>query len=373
MQRLQVPKKLVQRTVTAERVWARKAKKEARWQQAQTRSERFREQRTQLDELNEDIQVARTARWEKWQMGPIAPRRDIFEAWGATDTNRQSRQSILSPKELHDRCAWAGGVKKLNIKPKDRVVVLEGPERGKIDTIASINDETGTVTLDNICKTTTKVPDRFQTVLDAPPTQNVPMNIPISAIRLVHPIVDETTGIARDVIIRQLTRRGEDRHVVGENIIIPWPKEEPADSVEHPVDTKVMDVDAQTYVPSLTIKPIPEGVINELRNRTSVFRTRHDARYIKKVIRREEEKKAEKSNSAEANISIRTPLQELNRQQRNERRARGKPALSESMLEKIGEVIARNKARTLNDSGLSEVKSATPVLDAIKESHTPHL
>lgn len=152
MLRLKIPEKLVQRTAQARRNCGRKDKKLQKYAVAQARTERFREQRGYLDELNEDVQVARIARREKWEQGPLAPRRDFLDSWGAIESNRQKRQSPLNRDEAERRCAWAGGAKYLNLVVKDRVVVLEGPDKGRIDRIDSIDKENGTVTLENICK-----------------------------------------------------------------------------------------------------------------------------------------------------------------------------------------------------------------------------
>ncbi|KAI8159420.1 54S ribosomal protein L40 [Colletotrichum sp. SAR 10_65] len=376
--------KLIKRTRQAEKVFAKKMKKRQGYEITDQRQQRFREQRQQLDELNDDIRTSRLIRQEKWSMGTMAPRRDLLPEWGASEVNRNSRQTSLKFSEIENRCSWAGGVNQLCLKPKDRVVLLDGPEKGKIDRIESIDKSTGTVMLENIAKMTIAVSENFQKAIDAPPTQNAPLAVPISSIRLVHPIKDPITGSTGDVIIRQLRSYKPrklpngtfyfQRQIPGYNMIIPWPEADEPNREEYPVDTKSEKVSEETFVPTLLRTPMPETVIDELRNKYSKFRTRHEEDYILKKEVEEMQKKASKRLTPDAAATIRTPLQEFNTQQRLARRARGQPELTEDMLEKIGEVIAKNKARTLNAAGMSEVapvpEAAVPETPTA-ESHPP--
>ncbi|TEA19555.1 hypothetical protein C8034_v009389 [Colletotrichum sidae] len=365
-------KRLLARTRQAEKQVKRRQSRALRGEIVQEKKARINEQRYQLDELNLDIKTARLVRQEKWTLGPLAPRRDVFPEWGALETNRNTRSTSLKDEDLIERCKWAGTPDFLNLAVNDRVVVLDGPDRGRIDTIASITRQHGTVQLKNLCSVTTSVPEVFRKLKDGTaPTQNVAMDIPISSIRLVHPIVDPETGVARDVIIRKLVHdrvrtaktirlRSWDRRVPGANIIIPWPK---ADKKEEPdemaADTPREHVLEETYIPRLLEAPMPLEVIDELRNKYSVFRTRHTDEYVAQAERREAEKRSLRNPTAAGSKSSRTAVQEFNRQQRDERRRRGKPSLTPEMLEKIGEVIAKNKAQVLNAAGISEVSSST--------------
>ena len=182
--------------------------------------------------------------------------------------------------------------------------------------------------------------------------QLVKARFPISAIRLVHPVADPVTGVTRDVIIRELKPFGVvhdrvtrkvtwARLVPGQNIKIPWPKLEPKERPEYAGDTLRIDMEERTFVPTLLRPPMPEQVIDELRNRYSKFRTRHTAEYIAEKEAEEAEKKARKK-AADAML---LPIQEYNRRMRELRRARGQPVLTEGMLEKIGQIIAQNLAR----------------------------
>lgn len=178
--------------------------------------------------------------------------------------------------------------------------------------------------------------------------------------RLVHPLQDPATGKIRDVIINQLaptrlirdksTGRETWRRVVpGLNIEIPWPRafeeaernEMEAPKPDNECDTLRIDAEAKTFFPTLLRPPMPARIIDELRNRYSKFRTRHDPEYIAK----KEAEEMEKLARSKAAVSMRTPLQELNALIREEKRKRLEPVLTNEMLTKIGEVMARNQHR----------------------------
>lgn len=176
--------------------------------------------------------------------------------------------------------------------------------------------------------------------------------VPISAVRLVHPLKNPETGLVRDVIIRELKPIGIKhdrptrkvffaRMIPGLNVRIPWPKVKPVEHEDHLVDTLRLDVEERTFVPTLLRPPMPESVVDELRNRYSKFRTRHTPEYVAKIEAQEAEKKARRKGARADEMLL--PVQEYNRKMREMRRERGKPELSEEMLEKIGEVVAKNK------------------------------
>jgi len=187
--------------------------------------------------------------------------------------------------------------------------------------------------------------------------------VPVSSVRLVYPLKNRETGVTRDVIIRQIkpinivwdrpTRlRTFERFVPGENVKIPWPRIEPMQRIEHAIDTKRMDVEERTFVPTLLRPPIPGGVIDELRNKYSKFRTRHTPEYVAQKEAEEAVKQGRKK-SAE---SMLLPVQQLNRKLRAERRALGQPVLTEHMLEKIGEVMAKNAEARLKGKTVAELE-----------------
>lgn len=193
--------------------------------------------------------------------------------------------------------------------------------------------------------------------------------MPIWAVRLVHPLRDPATGKIRDVIIDKLVptrfirdaptgRQTWSRVVPGLNIEIPWPKvhedaeraELETPKVDHECDTLRIDVEESTFVPSILRPPMPAAVLDELRNRYSKFRTRHHPDYIAKKEAEAQEKLAHQR----AAKTMRTPQQELMDLIHEQARRRPAPSLTEDMLIKIGEVMARNRNRAPEVKNISQ-------------------
>lgn len=201
---------------------------------------------------------------------------------------------------------------------------------------------------------------------DLGPLHLAPIRVPIQAVRLVHPLTDPVTKQTRDVIIKELVPTGIRRDkptgrmtwsrvVPGLNIQIPWPrafeeaeiKELEGQHPEYPCDTLRINVEESTFVPTLLKPPMPAVVIDELRNRYSKFRTRHEDEYIQKKIAEERaEAREKKERSGKIPVAaMMTPLQELHVKIREERKARGLPELTTSMLVRIGRVMAQEDGR----------------------------
>lgn len=177
------------------------------------------------------------------------------------------------------------------------------------------------------------------------------MPIRLEDVRLVYPLPNPETGILEDTIIAELEtvkvyydretgNRGWKRAIKGDlDTIIPWPRyDSKPEPVEHPSDTRRLDVERRTFNPTLLAPPFPSPIIDELRNKYSVFRTRHEEPYLAKLLQKEADK---------GRPMVRTPLQELNRKIRLEKKALGPPVLAEDVLERIGRVMAQNKPALL--------------------------
>lgn len=197
---------------------------------------------------------------------------------------------------------------------------------------------------------------------DKRPVRTVEQPVPLSSVRLVYPLPDPQTGIVRDVIVKKLIngkifrdrvnqRTSWARLIPGLNVVVPWPKQEPREKKDYPSDTLRIEVEAKSFVPTLLTPPMPGSVIDELRNKYSIFRTRHDPEYIAAKMKEDAAKEAVKKVSEE----MRTPLKEVNRRERKLRKAKGKGTLTPEMLEKIGEVIARKRQLVLKTAGMSTV------------------
>lgn len=186
--------------------------------------------------------------------------------------------------------------------------------------------------------------------LDKRPFRTAEAAIPLRSVRLVHPLIDETTGVKKDVIIKELAvadmtfnpllgKNEWERVVPGLGIRIPWPERAPRQEVDEPSDTLRIDVERKTFVPTLLRPPMPPEVIDELRNKYSKFRTRHDEEYLAKK-RSEDEEMWNKKEMAKL---MEPPVKTLNRQLRREAKKEPKPKLSDKTLLRIGETMARSK------------------------------
>ncbi|KAG6055924.1 hypothetical protein E4U17_002623 [Claviceps sp. LM77 group G4] len=325
--------------------------------------------REAVEEARQNVLDARKARKEDWELGPIAPKRDLgFNSYGIASSSirldwSNDGRARVRPEILEKRCAWAGEPAKLNLAPGDRVVLLDGPDRGKIDRIEEINESTGTVLLEKRHRVLS------QSMLDQPP-QSKAVPISLSAVRLVYPIPDPATGVVRDTIINQLKHvranmkspnmtyeRWEygkkwDRVALGLNMVIPWPKTEPPEVHTTEADTIRTEVEHRTFYHRLLTPPMPEVVIDELRNKYSRFRTRHEPWYIEKISRYEANSK---HGQKDALRDMQTPLEELREKQRELKASKGEPVLSEDMLEKIGQLMAKKEGQASSQAGASAV------------------
>lgn len=146
--------KLVKRTAEAQRNAANRAKRKSLKEFQQGMSERRRENKRNTKGIATDLQRARRARSSAWDLGPIAPRRDTdgHMSFAAMGGSRMSPQVSLKAWEIEARCHWAGGSQHLNLAVGDRVVVMQGPDKGVIDKIAKLNMDTATVELSNTSK-----------------------------------------------------------------------------------------------------------------------------------------------------------------------------------------------------------------------------
>lgn len=199
---------------------------------------------------------------------------------------------------------------------------------------------------------------------DRRPVRSIEMPVPLTSVRLVFALKDKETGIRRDVIVKELinTRMWRDRHlgttrwsrmIPGLNIKVPWPTREPKKRVDYPSDTYRMEVEVKSFVPTLLRPPMPGSVIDELRNKYSKFRTRHDPEYIEAKIKEDIEKEEKKKMIRE----MWTPLKEINRRERKLRRAKGKGKLTRKLLTRIGEVIAKKRQLLVAPSQPSMVEA----------------
>jgi len=130
--------KVIRRTVLAEKQAARRlAKKKDRTTRDWAKNNRNHANFSRKEETSQ-IKEARIARREDWELGPIAPRRDVGDSKDTFGTISQHRikGTLLHHKELEEKLKPFGG-KYMNIVAGDRVVILEGRDKGKIGKIVS--------------------------------------------------------------------------------------------------------------------------------------------------------------------------------------------------------------------------------------------
>ncbi|KAI9761171.1 MAG: hypothetical protein M4579_001218 [Chaenotheca gracillima] len=295
-----------------------------------------------------DVRNAQKARREDWELGPLAPRRDVGDlqdTYGTIDARRM--QGIELPREQQRKRLW-------NIVEGDRVVILEGRDKGKIGRVRSTSKEKDEVMVEGLNMVEVPVPKWLRETSNEPmpPVQIMEMGIPVNNVRLVHALTDPETGTTRDVIVKKIETgsvfhdkqyggRHWTRYIAGLGVRIPWPVKEPVNEKDTEADTLRIDVESQTWAPTLLRPPMPLSVIDELRNRYSVFRDRHDEDF---VAQRQAEDEAAIAKKKADKLLMETPVKQLNRVKRMENRAKGQPTLTEEMMEKIGEVMARNKS-----------------------------
>ncbi|KAH7407758.1 hypothetical protein BKA64DRAFT_743355 [Cadophora sp. MPI-SDFR-AT-0126] len=360
--------KVFRRTILAEKQVARRSAKRS---QKKLR-DKWNNQRDQNNYHRKDeikaIKDARFARREDYELGPLAPRRDVGtqkDSYGTVSLTRMQGRP-LHGKEKWDILNFWGG-KFLNIQVGDRVVILEGRDKGKIGKIKEINPKAADCMVEGLNMMDIHVPPYAINAdeQDQRPLRSVEQPISLKSVRLVTPLKDAETGVIRDVIVKEVTRgniwfdkyggRKWTRVIPGLNIKIPWVKLEPQTYEDYAGDTVRLDVERKTFVPSLLTPPMPSSVIDELRNRYSIFRTRHEPEYVEKK-QREEDEKLERKKLAK---KMRTPLNEANRKARKERKKLGKGKLTPEMLEKIGQVIARKGNLVMDAVGVSKEATET--------------
>lgn len=185
------------------------------------------------------------------------------------------------------------------------------------------------------------------------PLRTVEAPIPLSAVRLVYPLRHQETGILQDVVIKELKRtsvsqrrKGLDERCIADTdppISIPWPTRGGKEELpEHDIDTLRIEVEEKTWTPSLDTPPMPPSVIDELRNKYSRFRDRHDESWVKA----REERAAEREKAASVReVMMLTPLEELRRLKKLEKSHMIEKPLNHEILMRIGELMAQNKGR----------------------------
>ncbi|RAL09488.1 mitochondrial 54S ribosomal protein uL24m [Aspergillus homomorphus CBS 101889] len=281
--------KVIQRTAQARNQATRKAIRAAKAAEREelkdTLRQRFAYKRLELDNLREE----KLRRREDWMRGPLAPQRDAALAgsrFGALTPQALNPPNI--PKHLRR--------KYINIAAGDRVCIMKGKDKGKINEVIKVDENNETVTVKDLNMADVYFPEWLtQNYGEKSPFQSVSIPLPLDDVRLVVALDDPTTGQTRDVLVQHvyggepILERGygvetprHTRYIAGEDIEIPWPKPEPPAPKDEEWDTLRMEVETPTWLPSLRYAPFPASVIDELRNPYSKYRTRHEPEWVEK-------------------------------------------------------------------------------------------
>lgn len=146
--------KILRRVRMAERQVARRVKRRQQLFDGIEKNQRIQAISRSRKEAGYELGAAIKARHDDLELGPLAPRRDVSKVdrfgnyWGSISTERALLQFEITDEQRNARAAWAGGPQYLCIAPGDRVVVMEGPYKGKITTIGTIKRDSMVVELD---------------------------------------------------------------------------------------------------------------------------------------------------------------------------------------------------------------------------------
>ncbi|KAJ5678675.1 hypothetical protein N7462_006919 [Penicillium macrosclerotiorum] len=282
--------KIIQRTAAARKQAQKKAFRAKQKENLVDRLDTLRTKKEYNKALSDNLKAARHARWEDWKKGDLAPKRDSgLEAttFGALDP------ALMHPPKLpaHQRRSA------ILFAPGDRVCVIRGRDQGKINEVVQVNEESETVLIKGINQAEITVPEWAKASMGIKTdvlVQNMP--VPMDDVRLVVALDDSVEGTKDHIVQHAYAGRTcierpsysklpkYNRYISGLNIEIPWPTEEEPHTNDSEVDTTRKEVDETTWVPSLDNPPFPSTIIDELRNKFSRFRTRHDEEYVRKKV-----------------------------------------------------------------------------------------
>lgn len=243
-----------------------------------------------------------------------------------------------------------------HITAGDRVVIIRGKEKGKIGEVTRSNEDSLGVTIQAMNMRDVRLPEYLLKQNQGSKVTTLPAEVPLEDTRLVYQLRNEKTGALEDTIIERLEKRElqlsrkdkasksametTERVVAGTDIVIPWPDQAEPETQEYEGDTTADLVDEVTFVPHLLTAPMPILLIDELRNKHSMFRTRYDDEYVAK----KEEAAATLKRREGLIETMRTPTQEIAALRIQQKRLTEKP-LNEQQLARIGEVMLQEQEK----------------------------
>ena len=141
---------VIRRTVLAERQAARRLMKRRTKNHHEEMKTRREHERFAQQHLTGSIKNARTARREDYDLGPLAPRRDVGlkkETYGTIHSNQLHGQKLTMEERMEVN---PSGGRYANIVAGDRVVVLEGVDKGRIGKVQSFDAEKQQITVEGM-------------------------------------------------------------------------------------------------------------------------------------------------------------------------------------------------------------------------------
>ncbi|KAF2210437.1 hypothetical protein CERZMDRAFT_118221 [Cercospora zeae-maydis SCOH1-5] len=330
--------RVVERVRRAERTLSNKKAKAA---EHQRRSEAWQRNQTRVQMAKSHTARLREARKNRvidWEAGALAPRRDVgdqaktYGSLSLFEWNLPERD----PERRLPRDKWP-------FRVGDRVVITRGRDQGKIGSITEVDEEADAVRVNGLNMIDIHYPqwmkEQYNEKRDV---TSIEQPIRRKDVQLVFPLPDPETGMPRDTIIEKVEVIQGTRVIPGSSTFLPWPEKDdtPGDQEVYEDDTLQAAVDERTFRPFLIRPPMPLSVIDELRNKYSRFRTRHEYDYtVKKEM---EDAKVESRKGLIK--TMRTPLQQLAALREKQKAAHQKELTVEQMA-KIGEIIAQERQR----------------------------
>lgn len=141
---------VLRRTFLAEKQAARRLAKRKDKNAREARKTRREQERFVRRDETGDIKTARQVRREDYELGPLAPRRDVglkSETYGTIHTNRMRGEVLTMEERL--KVNPSGG-RFNNIVAGDRVVLLEGQDKGRIGKVITLDRERQEVTIEGL-------------------------------------------------------------------------------------------------------------------------------------------------------------------------------------------------------------------------------
>lgn len=144
--------KVIRRTLLAEKQAARQLAR----RQRKNELDEFFLRRDRMMTWNAEnlrrIKESKVARREDWELGELAPKRNVgsqAEAYGSIGAE-YSQEPVARRKEVLEILDLWGGKKHLNITEGDRVVVISGPDKGKIGKVNKVDKQRAEVECDGL-------------------------------------------------------------------------------------------------------------------------------------------------------------------------------------------------------------------------------